>query len=357
MHKEKNLFFISRTYPPTIGGIENQNKAVCDKLSELMEVSALVNKYGKKALPYFIPWSMFISLVFNKHRITLLGDGVLAIIPWLVKKVKPKKKFICIVHGLDITYSSALYQKFWVNIFFSNVDCFIAVSHNTKEILIKKGIDKNKITVIPNGYDFSSANVRVDKHKINSLLHLNTEKKILCLTLARLVKRKGVEWFISNVVSDLPDSTLYVVAGSGPESEKIKHQIETKNLSNRVLVLGRVSDSEKQTLLSNCHLFIQPNIEVENDIEGFGISVIEASAYQLPVIAANLEGLKDAIHNNKNGWLVTSGNSSEFKEKINQVLSNSSELNFTAKKFRKYSKNNFDWNVIIHQYMQLINSV
>lgn len=357
MNKNPSIQFVSRAYPPVVGGIENQNKAIHENLSKHLSVHAFINKNGKKALPVFLPWTIIKLLFSNNQNIVLLGDGVLTIIPWCVKKIKPNHKYICIVHGLDITYSSKIYQKLWIKKFFLSIDHFIAVSHNTRTLLIAKGINKHKITVIPNGFDFSKVNYNIDRKKIDSLLNTETKNKTLILTLGRLVKRKGVNWFISNVLPKLPPDIIYIIAGSGPEKEAIHQIVRRKNLSDKVKVLGKVSECEKQVLLSNCNLFIQPNIKVANDVEGFGISVIEATAYNLPVVAANLEGLKDAIHNNKNGWLLPSAEAEIYIQKIQSLIKNPDKLKEAGLSFKEYSKNNFSWNFIIEKYIKLINKI
>ena len=354
MDHKPSIQFISRAYPPMIGGIENQNKAIHDNLSKYYTVKTIINHYGKKVLALFLPYATLKALFNTTHSMTLLGDGVLAFIPWVVRKIRLNKKFICIVHGLDVTYPSKIYQQFWLKTFFKSVDHFIAVSQNTKQLLIKKGINSDKISVIANGFDFSSVHFHPDRNKINALLNDKTENKILLLTLGRLVKRKGVQWFIKNVISNLDSSILYVVAGSGPETDKIEKLIKKMNLSQQVKLLGQVSQYEKEVLLSNCDLFIQPNIKIKDDVEGFGISVIEASAYNLPVLASNLEGLKDAIHEEKNGWLIESENKIAYINKIQKILENPEKLTEFGIIFKKYSQSQFDWDHIIHQYIKVI---
>ena len=358
MSDKTTIQFISRAYPPILGGIENQNKAVHDHLCKHKIVRSIINKYGKKALPIFLPWAILKSL-FDTSKTTLLGDGVLAIIPWIVKKLNSKKYYICIVHGLDITFPSRLYQKLWVKTFFSSIDHFIAVSQHTKDILIDKGINRKDITVVHNGFDFSDVTYKPDRNKIDLLLGEKTKNKILLLTLGRIVKRKGVKWFITNVLPELNPAIIYIIAGSGggTEAEEIKIIIKEKKLSDQVKYLGQVTNSEKEILLSNCDCFIQPNIKVMNDVEGFGISVIEASAYSLPVIAANLEGLRDAIHDNQNGWLVESGNKVEFINIIKYTLEKPEQLKEFGLKFKNYSQSQFDWKQIIQKYIRVIDNL
>ena len=112
------ILFISRAYPPIVGGIENQNYELGKWLGKIADVTIIANKKGKKFLPFFLPYAIVKSLLIaRKYDAVLLGDGVLGIIAYKLKFFYPKKPIICVVHGLDLTFKSGIYQKLWVNIF------------------------------------------------------------------------------------------------------------------------------------------------------------------------------------------------------------------------------------------------
>ena len=114
------VLFISRAYPPIIGGIENQNEAISRWLSTVAECELIVNTRGKRWLPIFIPLAIVRGLWSARGAdVILLGDGVVSIIGWWVKLVYPEKRLVCILHGLDVTYSNSIYQMLWVKIFFT----------------------------------------------------------------------------------------------------------------------------------------------------------------------------------------------------------------------------------------------
>ena len=84
--KKIKLLFISRAYPPTIGGIENQNWELSSWLSKLAEVKVIANKYGKKILPLFLPYALFKAFfLLPKYDALILGDAVLSVIGWKLK--------------------------------------------------------------------------------------------------------------------------------------------------------------------------------------------------------------------------------------------------------------------------------
>jgi len=351
------ILFISRAYPPVVGGIENQNYELSIWLSKIAEVKTIANKYGKLFLPIFIPYSIIKSVfLIRQYDAILLGDGVLSFVGWKLKFIT-KKPIVCVVHGLDLTYKMKIYQWFWVKYFIKKMDKLIAVGNETIKIGIKKGIPEDKFVFIPNGVDENKCTGNYSREDLQQILKSDIHDKKIILTSGRLVKRKGVAWFVREVMPKLRENIIYVISGSGPEFKNISQAIEEKNLSERVEMLGYVSDKVRNILFNTCDAFVQPNIKIEGDVEGFGISVIEAASCRIPVIAANIEGLKDAIKDGKSGFLVGSGNANAWAEKIKEVLSDDNFRQDFGEQARKYVTDNFSWEKISRRYLEEMNKL
>ncbi len=351
------ILFISRAYPPIIGGIENQNYELGEWLGKIAEIKILANKRGKKFLPFFLPYVGIKALfIARKYDVILLGDGVLSVIGYKLKFFY-KKPVICVVHGLDLTFKNFFYQKLWVGVFMKKIDKFIAVGNETVKVAKEKGVPESKIFFIPNGVDTEKNLVSGTKNDLEKIIGQSIANKKILLTSGRLAKRKGVAWFISKVMPKLDEEFLYIIAGDGPDKKNIQNAIKNANLENRAMVLGYVSDEKRNILLNNADLFLQPNIKIQGDMEGFGISVIEAGACNLPVIASNLEGLKDAIIDGQNGFLVESENTEAWTQKINELMSNDNFRQEFGVKARQYVINNFSWKIIVEKYLNEIEKV
>ena len=92
------ILFISRAYPPIVGGIENQNYGIGQSLSKIAPTRIIANKSGKKNLPIFLPWVTLKSLfIVPKYDTVLLGDGVLAPIGAFLENILSEEKiyFYC----------------------------------------------------------------------------------------------------------------------------------------------------------------------------------------------------------------------------------------------------------------------
>lgn len=356
--RRTKILFISRAYPPIVGGIENQNYELSVWLPKIAEVKTIANRKGKKFLPIFLPWVTLRALLLApRYDAVLLGDGVLGIVGWCVKHCYPKKTVLSIVHGLDLTFTSKLYQNWWVRTFIPRLDRLIAVGNETIRAGVSRGIPQEKFTFIPNGVDTDKCfipDIADPKKELFAALGESIEGKQTLLTSGRLAKRKGVAWFIRNVLLKLPENVLYVVAGDGPDKENILSAIQETGLAKRVKMLGYVDDRTRNILFNTCDLFVQPNIKVEGDMEGFGISVIEAASCRIPVIASRLEGLQDAIKDGEDGFLVEPENAGAYVAKITELLSSDMHRRTFGEQARQYVIDHFRWDKIAKRYLGII---
>jgi glycosyltransferase involved in cell wall biosynthesis len=109
---------------------------------------------------------------------------------------------------------------------------------------------------------------------------------LLVVSVSRLIGWKGVR-VVLEALAALPERVRYLVIGEGPEEQRLRRQAEESGIAQRVRFMGRVRHADLPLLLSQCDLFVQPSIGEE----AFGISVVEAMACGLPVLASDNGGL------------------------------------------------------------------
>lgn len=347
------IIFISRSYPPIIGGIETLNYELAESLAKLTPTKIIANRHGKFFLPFFLPYALFISLILlrRQYNAVILGDGVLGIVGWFLKLFS-KKPVFCVVCGLDLTYNSDLYQNVWVKIFIKNLDKLVAISRATMAAGIFRGIPREKFTIIPVGID-PNKYYRPDyarRNLENAIGKLPPDCKVL-LTVGRLVKRKGVAWFVEKILPNIREEVVYLIAGEGPEEKRIRQIIKAKKLESKTRLLGKITEKDKEVLLNTCDIFIQPNIDIKGDLEGFGIAVIEAASCGRIVVASDIEGLQDAIYDGKNGFLVKSHDADGYTRKITQLLSDDNFRKQFGEQARQFVIENYDWESIAEKYL------
>jgi phosphatidylinositol alpha-1,6-mannosyltransferase len=100
-----------------------------------------------------------------------------------------------------------------------------------------------------------------------------------------------------------------------------------------------------------------PNIPVKGDMEGFGIVALEASSAGLPVVASNIEGIKDAIIDNKNGVLINPYDDKRYIEIILDFLINDQKrINF-GKQAMEITNMKYNWEKISESYLEIFNMI
>ena len=209
---------------------------------------------------------------------------------------------VTINHGKDVKMPIRMYQKFVPSIF-DSLDGVISVSKATREECIKRGMEPEKGIALPNGFDLFDFKEIPDKDNARKLIekkfNIDISSKHLLLTVGRQVKRKGHEWFIKKVFPKIKSNVVYLVIGEGPEHENLKKLVSESSFNENILLVGKQPDRILKQAYSATDLFIMPNIPVPGDMEGFGIVLLEANLAAAPVVATDLEGIKDVVENGK----------------------------------------------------------
>jgi phosphatidylinositol alpha-1,6-mannosyltransferase len=155
----------------------------------------------------------------------------------------------------------------------------------------------------------------------------------------------------------LPDDVVYLIAGDGPDRKRIASSIEQYRLSGCVKLLGTISNDELESLYRGADLFIMPNIPVPNDMEGFGLVMVEAGMMGLPTIASDLEGIADVITEGVNGHLVDTGGSEGFQLAIMRYYSDSEALETLKKRTKAFTETNFGWDAVVDRYVSILQNL
>lgn len=354
------ILFITRKFPPMKGGMENVSYELYNHLSKTNDVILVKWNGSNKWLPLMLPIILMQSLFFlltNKIDVIYLQDGLLAPLGIILKIFR--KPIVVTIHGLDITYKNKLYQ-FLIPGCIKQLDRVICISQATKDECINRGILIEKSIIAPNGIsdDFYMPNLDKNQLKVHLSNEFNidlSDKKII-LSVGRLVERKGLHWFIENVLPEIIEQNqniIYLIAGDGPFREKIREDISKNGLEDFIIMLGKVEYNTLKSLYNVSDVFAMPNIPVKGDMEGFGIVILEAASCGVPVVASNLEGMKAAIKNEKNGFLVQPCKSKEFADTISKILKDSNQSQHFGKQARIYTLNHFSWDNISKDYVSI----
>lgn len=215
----------------------------------------------------------------------------------------------------------------------------VTVSNSSMQEILKMGIStQDRIEIIPNGVN-SVAESSVQKTFYPSFMYLGRLKNYKNIDIA-------IKAF-AKVYSEYPNAVLSIV-GSGETYPKLKKLVEKLSLEESVRFLGKVTDEQKLKLLSENWMMLQPS-----QMEGWGITVIEANSCGTPVIASSVNGLKDSVVDGKTGLLVQAKNIDQFSEAMMELVRNNEFRARLSENAYNWSQN-FSWNKSATDFQLLI---
>ncbi len=134
----------------------------------------------------------------------------------------------------------------------------------------------------------------------------------IVLAVARLTPQKGIDIAV-RALAALPDDTVLVVLGEGPERARLEQLAQTLGVGHRTFLQGRVPDVA--AWLERATLLVHPA-----RWEGFGLGVLEAMLAGLPVVASDVSSLPELVIDAETGYLVRPDDPSELARCVVQAL-------------------------------------
>ncbi|MDE2848342.1 MAG: glycosyltransferase family 4 protein [Gemmatimonadota bacterium] len=186
---------------------------------------------------------------------------------------------------------------------------FEAVSESTRDELVRMGVAADRISVVHNGLDarfLDAANMGPPAAPDRKEAPAAADRKEpgLVIYLGRLKKYKNVDHLIQAMAivrEEVPDARL-VIVGTGDRRRALEALTRSLGMDDAVRFTGFVSEEEKLRLLTRSEVAACPSSK-----EGWGITVIEANACGVPVVATRVPGLRDAVVDGETGVLVPLG--------------------------------------------------
>ncbi len=336
------LLIISAEFPPLIGGIATFGYSLAKGLREMgydVEVVTSVGSSGSerldgmrvvrtpnifnrrflKIVPLFCA-SLWSCISRRPGKLILMTCGHEGLVG-RVLRILFDSQYLVVVHGSEILQLENRKMLGWLATkVFTGAEMVVANSNYTRELLASVEVPSEKIIVVNPPIDLDGYDEGIDTAFVREKYAL-TGKRVI-LTVGRLVKRKGYKEVVEVLAQSkvaYPD-LVYVLVGDGECRKELECLISSYGLWDRVRMTGAVSHTELQQLYKLCEIFITPSHEVNGDVEGFGIALLEAGVFSKPVIAGRSGGVEDAVVDWETGLLVNPHNVEDIKQKLHLLL-------------------------------------
>jgi glycosyltransferase involved in cell wall biosynthesis len=234
------------------------------------------------------------------------------------------------------------------------------VSNGIRKRLEMRGFAGERLVVIPNGICTANSGENItDRRRPVQLLEerydVSLKGKKIIISVSRLVPKKGIAEFVENISPKITakcPQAVFFIAGHGPERSRVSNAISRFKFEDRVILAGELKHGgpELKALFGAADVFVMPNRAVGNDFEGFGLVVLEAGINGVPVVAYDVDGISEALHDRQNGLLVKGSDAASFADAVLMLLNDDSLRMDLSRRSREYVKNNFDWENIVSRY-------
>lgn len=248
-------------------------------------------------------------------------------------------------HGRDIYDLDGSNKKYQIlrRIINPFVHYWIPVSKELENWLIKTvKIPNNKVRLIYNGIDLNLYQPAIRSHK--PIFTVGTVGRIVPVK-NQLMLIQAVELLLREYPLSQEKLQLIIV-GNGELFSSLQSYIQERHLENNVHLLGERNDIYE--ILKTIDVFVLPSLA-----EGIALTLLEAMASQLPIIATNVGGNSELIESNVNGQLIPSQNVNLLAESIFNYIDNASLLEQHGIESRKKVETNFSLQTMATCYLSV----
>ena len=183
----------------------------------------------------------------------------------------------------------------------------LTVSNYTKnDLMTYLKINENKITVIYNSFESKIKKSKQIKRNKIRLLFVGTNfkyKNILeVIKAVKILQEKNID-------------VLFDIAGAERDyTNELRTYIQKNNLENNVIIHGKVSEEKLAELYQNASILTFPSL-----VEGFGVPLLEAMDYRLPVISSNRTVMPEVV---EDAGILIEPTAENFAESIEYLIKN-----------------------------------
>ncbi|MBI5460493.1 glycosyltransferase [Methanobacterium sp.] len=320
-------------YPPHIGGVSSHTYLLSRELVKRgdevyvltyphrdvegingvkVETAFTPNIKGLRGLFFFISSTFKLMGMVRRFNIDLIHAHFLlppGLIGVCVGSLLGKKTAVT-AHGSDllIQAKNPILRRL-IKFVLKRADYVLVVNQNLQEKVLELGINPDKIYITPNAVDVEKFNPQNKELPPN--VKISSDKPVL-LFVGNLVFQKGVKYLLE-AKKLMKTGAELVIVGDGPLRQDLEMKVRDEKISDVIFTSARRDVDE---IMPSADVFVLPSIS-----EGFPITILEAMASGLPVVATNVGGISEVM-NEDVGIMVKPSNPRELASALDKILEN-----------------------------------
>jgi colanic acid/amylovoran biosynthesis glycosyltransferase len=260
--------------------------------------------------------------------------------------------FVVSFHGYDFSSvikksGGEVYQRL-----FAEVDALTANSEFMGGKLCELGCPATKLKKLPYGVDLSRYASCASAHK--------PAKPVRILTIGRLVEKKGLEYSLqafAQIRQKFPEMR-YDIVGEGPLRGPLQALIENLGQQDAVTLRGAMEGEAVRALLAETDVFVLASVTAaDGDQEGTPVSLLEAQASGIPVLATRHSGIPEIVLDGESGFLVAERNVDELAMRLGQLVEHAEMRARAGAAGRAFVTRNFEHQACVRQLVNVYQQV
>lgn len=278
------------------GTLLNQEDVICDKLISHNDCLPCVLRNTRTGLKLWYPFVKFIP----ESNYLKIGNFLRT------------KRFIPFITPIGTAAAQIQrMREYWSEVS-EKCSLMIAPCDAIGEVMVKNGLDKSKLKVLPHGIPLPDNRQEYPEVK---------DGKLKFYYVGRICYIKGIHILLEAFHKiDNSNIELHLIGGVGNKSEqRYMNQMQQRFKSDsRIIWHGKVDPNQIYDITKDFHISIAPSICMEI----YGLNIAESLALGKPVIATRCGGGEMQIEDGKNGWLVEPNNVEDLRDKIEFAIDN-----------------------------------
>ena len=346
---------VSTPSDPDAPEVDGTFTAVIDRLS--------ISARRAKTVPGLLLWSRRATSLVREHQVRFVHCGNVKPAGYPARWVHERLRvpYSVFLYGADLLSEQhkilhSVLKRRTARAIFGGAAALIAISGWTRDLALavlgELGLDGHggRLRVVHLGTDPDRFRPGVDPTEIRQRFDLADGGARWLLTVARLEPHKGVDMVLRAlpaIIARAPD-VRYAVAGKGPERDKLKKLAHKIGVADRVRFLGEVSERDLPALYNLASVYVGASRRAERlGVEGFGISLVEASACGLPVVAGRSGGIPDAVRDGETGFLIPPEDPAAIAEVVTRLLGDAALAGRVGAAGRRAVETYYNWDRVV----------
>ena len=242
----------------------------------------------------------------------------------------------------------------------SSADAVVCIGHSLKEDAISRGIDKNNITVVPNGASEETMHnpvqdeqVTADKEKLHSI-----DGKTTVGYIGSIQALEGLEYLVDalSILKEKGELHRLLIVSASDKTGLIDY-IESKGLSGQAMVIGPIDRDKISNYYSMIDIFCVPRPRIRVAQLVTPLKPMESMMAGCATIVSDLPALKELVSDGKTGRIFEAENSSHLSQIISELSVDEQQRKELGINAKEWIKENRLWSSIVQRYIPLYESL